>query len=194
MESVRRLRSGRENASERRVCRVLGQPRATQRYESQRAEQDKELLAEMQSIAAERPCFGSRQVYEALRRQGREVNHKRVEDCGGRMGCRFPRNATNAGVYRWAGARTAAFAGDLSIPITSGAMTSLPTTRSVVGSCGCCACWTNLLARAWRSRCGGRSREWQVLDVLGYLFAVRGSPEHIRSDNGPEFVAGSVRR
>ena len=29
----------------------------------------------------------------------------------------------------------------------------------------------------------------QVIDVLQYLFAVRGSPKHIRSDNGPEFVA-----
>jgi len=34
----------------------------------------------------------------------------------------------------------------------------------------------------------------QVVDVLGYLFAVRGAPEHIRSDNGPEFVARAVTR
>ena len=33
-----------------------------------------------------------------------------------------------------------------------------------------------------------------VIGVLQYLFAVRGTPEHIRSDNGPEFVAKSVRR
>jgi len=33
-----------------------------------------------------------------------------------------------------------------------------------------------------------------VINVLCYLFAVRGLPEHIRSDNGPEFVAHSVRR
>ncbi len=33
-----------------------------------------------------------------------------------------------------------------------------------------------------------------VIDVLQYLFAVRGTPEHLRSDNGPEFVARSVRR
>lgn len=33
-----------------------------------------------------------------------------------------------------------------------------------------------------------------VIDVLQYLFAVRGTPQHIRSDNGPEFVAKSVRR
>ncbi len=34
----------------------------------------------------------------------------------------------------------------------------------------------------------------RVVDVLGYLFAVRGAPEHIRSDNGPEFVAREVTR
>ena len=34
----------------------------------------------------------------------------------------------------------------------------------------------------------------QVAEVLGYLFAVRGVPEHIRSDNGPEFVARVVTR
>jgi transposase InsO family protein len=28
-----------------------------------------------------------------------------------------------------------------------------------------------------------------VIGVLQYLFAVRGTPQHIRSDNGPEFVA-----
>jgi putative transposase len=32
-----------------------------------------------------------------------------------------------------------------------------------------------------------------VIDVLGELFIVRGVPEHIRSDNGPEFVAKSIQ-
>ncbi len=34
----------------------------------------------------------------------------------------------------------------------------------------------------------------EVIGVLQYLFAVRGTPQHIRSDNGPEFVAKTVRR
>ena len=33
-----------------------------------------------------------------------------------------------------------------------------------------------------------------VIDVLQYLFAIRGAPRHLRSDNGPEFVAHSVHR
>ena len=33
-----------------------------------------------------------------------------------------------------------------------------------------------------------------VIDQLFYLFIFRGVPEHIRSDNGPEFTAKAVRR
>ncbi len=33
-----------------------------------------------------------------------------------------------------------------------------------------------------------------VIEQLFYLFIFRGVPEHIRSDNGPEFTAKAVRR
>ena len=33
-----------------------------------------------------------------------------------------------------------------------------------------------------------------VIGVLQYLFAVHGTSQHLRSDNGPEFVAKLVRR
>jgi transposase InsO family protein len=33
-----------------------------------------------------------------------------------------------------------------------------------------------------------------VIDTLAELFAMRGVPRHIRSDNGPEFVAVAIRR
>ena len=36
------------------------------------------------------------------------------------------------------------------------------------------------------------SRDVQL--TLQYLFALRGAPEHIRSDNGPEFIAKEIRR
>ena len=40
------------------------------------------------------------------------------------------------------------------------------------------------------------SRSFTAQDVMGvlqYLFVVCGTPQHIRSDNGPEFVAKTVR-
>ena len=36
-------------------------------------------------------------------------------------------------------------------------------------------------------------RSTDVIDVLSDLFILRGIPGHIRSDNGPEFVAKAVR-
>ncbi|REJ69750.1 MAG: transposase [Planctomycetota bacterium] len=33
-----------------------------------------------------------------------------------------------------------------------------------------------------------------VIDTLAELFAMRGVPRHIRSDNGPEFIARAIRR
>ncbi len=38
-----------------------------------------------------------------------------------------------------------------------------------------------------------RLRSDDVLEHLAWLFATRGVPEHIRSDNGPEFTAQVVR-
>ena len=35
---------------------------------------------------------------------------------------------------------------------------------------------------------------WDVIDQLFQLFVLRGIPEHIRSDNGPEFTAREIRR
>ena len=32
-----------------------------------------------------------------------------------------------------------------------------------------------------------------VIMTLQYVFAVRGAPEHLRSDNGPEFVAKEIQ-
>ncbi len=36
-------------------------------------------------------------------------------------------------------------------------------------------------------------RSNDVIDVLADLFIKHGSPQHIRSDNGPEFVTDAVR-
>ena len=47
-------------------------------------------------------------------------------------------------------------------------------------------CLATEVARSFTSR--------DVMLTLQYLFAVRGAPEHLRSDNGPEFVAHDIQR
>ncbi|MDB5315882.1 MAG: integrase, partial [Rhodospirillales bacterium] len=43
-------------------------------------------------------------------------------------------------------------------------------------------------------RVGRQLKAADVVDVLADLFILRGIPGHLRSDNGPEFVAKAVRR
>jgi putative transposase len=42
-------------------------------------------------------------------------------------------------------------------------------------------------------RVGRRLKAADVIDVLSDLFILRGVPDHVRSDNGPEFVAKAVQ-
>ena len=64
--------------SQRRACKVLGQSRSTQRYESKLEEQDAELLEEIRVIATAHPRYGYRRVAAILRRRGHQINLKRV--------------------------------------------------------------------------------------------------------------------
>ena len=71
-------RLGPERISERRACRVLSQPRNTQRYQSRRADNEPWLLHGMRLVARQRPGFGSGRFYRLLMQRGWTVNEKRV--------------------------------------------------------------------------------------------------------------------
>jgi putative transposase len=63
--------------SERRACRVIGCCRMTMRYEVVR--QDDPVLRErLKDLAKARRRFGYRRLHVFLRREGHEVNHKRL--------------------------------------------------------------------------------------------------------------------
>lgn len=65
--------------SERRACRLVGILRASKRYFFSRKEAEgSQLQARIKEIALERRRFGYRCIYRLLRREGFEVNHKRV--------------------------------------------------------------------------------------------------------------------
>jgi putative transposase len=64
--------------SERHACGLIGIDRMTTRYESRRGD-DGPLRRRLHELAAERPRYGYRRLYEFLRREGEMVNHKRVQ-------------------------------------------------------------------------------------------------------------------
>jgi putative transposase len=63
--------------SQRRACGLVGMHRSTCRYTTRRPE-DAELVARLRRHAAERPRYGYRRLHVLVRREGLEVNHKRV--------------------------------------------------------------------------------------------------------------------
>lgn len=63
--------------SERRACRLIGQPRATQRYESVRDDQAG-LRSRIREIAGVHVTWGYQRICVRLRREGWPVNRKRV--------------------------------------------------------------------------------------------------------------------
>jgi putative transposase len=76
--------------SERWACRVVGQPRSTQRHEPKRGDDDAALRAELRKFSVQRPRWGYRRAHHRLRELGWEVNRKRVQRIWREEGLRVP--------------------------------------------------------------------------------------------------------
>ena len=194
MEAVRRS-LGPDQVSERRICRVLGQSRSTQRYVHHPSSDEAKLLEEMRRIARNRPRFGSPRIHSELLKRGWRVNHKRVERLWREEGMQVPRKQCKR-------RRTSPCGGSENSCIRKRPMYpnhvwsyDFVEDRTEKGRKIRMLVVIDEFTRenlaievAWSFKAK------QVIEVLQYLFAVRGSPEHLRSDNGPEFVAQAVTR
>jgi transposase InsO family protein len=87
---VRHVQS-RLGVSERRACKVLGQPRSTQRYTSKKPKKDRSLVTRIEELAGENPRSGYRQITALLRREGWQLNQKRVHRLWREGGHQVPR-------------------------------------------------------------------------------------------------------
>jgi transposase InsO family protein len=141
---------------ERQVCRVIGQPRSTQRYRRVETDHEAALTEAIVRLAGEYGRYGYRRITALLCREGWRVNHKRVERIWRREGLKVPKKQPKRGRL-WLND----------------------------GSCNTRECLAIDVARRLRSD--------DVLHCLAELFADRGPPDHIRSDNGSEFTAKVVR-
>ncbi len=177
--------------SERRACRVLGQPRTTQRYERCVAD-DEALLAErVVSLASEYGRYGYRRVTALLGSEGWRVNHKRVERIWRQEGLRVPKKqpkrkrlwlADGSCVRLRPEHRDHVWSYDFVFERTVDGKPLKLLTMLDEYSRKCLAI-----------EVGRKLSSEDVLRVLGRLFVQRGIPSHIRSDNGSEFTAVAVR-
>ena len=177
--------------SERRACKVLGQPRSSQRFKGKPREDEGSLVKRMLELARSLPRFGYRRIGRLLRREGWRAGQSRVFRLWQREGLKVPvkkrkkrrLGTSENGCHR----RRAAGPNDV-------------------------WCWDFVFDRTasgsplkWLSIVDEYTREClalrvdrgvtseDVIDTLAELFAIRGVPNHIRSDNGPEFIADALR-
>ncbi len=178
--------------SERRVCRVLGQPRSTQRYVSIPRDGDEPLVRRLHELVRRHPRRGYRMICGMLRLEGWRVNAKRVHRLWRQEGLRVPCKqhkrarlgcSVSGIVRRRAERKDHVWAVDFihdtderGRPLKWLSMVDEYTRE----------CVALVAARSMTAR--------GVAEVLIDLFTTRGVPKHIRSDNGPEFIAKEVRQ
>lgn len=178
--------------SQRRACEVLGQPRSSQRYQAKRDSQEQvRLVARIHELVRKYPRYGYRMITAKLRQEGWHVNRKRIYRLWRREGLKVPRKSRkrrrlghsgNSCVRRRAEHKDHVWTWDFihDRTITGKPLKWFAITDEYTREC--------LALEVDRSITADR-----VLDVLTNLFLTRGVPKHIRSDNGPEFIAKAIR-
>ena len=83
--------------SERRVCGVIGQPRATQRYQGTELDDEVGLTAAIIGYATRYGRYGYRRILAMLRGDGWVVNHKRMERIWRQEGLKVPQKQPKRG-------------------------------------------------------------------------------------------------
>ena len=77
--------------SERKACKVLGQPRSTQRRKKKLREDEEVLTEDIIRLAKDYGRYGYRRITALLNQNGWKVNHKRVERIWRREGLKVPK-------------------------------------------------------------------------------------------------------
>ena len=178
--------------SERRACRLLRQPRSTQRYAPRTREDEAYLVQRTIELATAFGWHGYRPVTSLLQREGWEVGTTRIERIWRQEGLKVPQKQPKRGrlwlndgscVRKRAEHRDHVWSYDFVHDAThDGRSLRMLTVMDEHTR----ECLSVDVARRMGSQ--------QVLERLAELFASRGLPKYIRSDNGAEFTATAVRR
>ena len=175
-----------------RICRAIGQAWSSQRYEKKVNQDERSLVAAIHRLAVKWPRFGYRRITVLLHQDGWRVNVKRVHRLWKSEGLQIRKKARKR-------------------------------RRLGTGANACHRHKSVGKDHVWsydfvseRTERGGRLRMLNVVDeftreslaieirrhftgkdivaVLAELFAIRGRPRYIRSDNGPEFACKAIKK
>jgi putative transposase len=178
--------------SERHACRLLGQWRGTQRYERIHRVDEEKLTQDIIALASEYGRYGYRRITMKLREAGWQIGIDRVQRIWRREGLKVPQKQRPRGRL-W---------------LNDGSCVRLrPERANHVWAYDFVKAMTHngralrllvLLDEYTREclaiRVARRLGSLEVVETLAEVMQCRGIPEHIRSDNGPEFIAQELRK
>ncbi len=171
---------------------MLGQARKTQRRTPRITDEEERLRVWIIEMATQYGRYGYRRITAMLRQEGWRVNHKRVERIWRREGLKVPKKQPKRRRL-W---------------LNDGSCIRLhPQHKDHVWSYDFVMAWTAngkafrilVIIDEYTREClamlvARHITSGDVIEQLYELFLLKGVPEHIRSDNGPEFTAKAVRK
>ena len=185
--AVQQMRK-RGRCSLRRACLLVGMSRSVVGYPARRRSDEAELVRKIHKLAVRKSRYGYRRIAVLLRREGLRVNRKRVHRIWKAEGLSLPlrrprrRRMGPAGeIVNKAEYPNHVWSYDFLEDRTErgGKLRILVIIDEYTRECLAMRIAPSIPARA-------------VVEVLEWLFLTRGVPKHLRSDNGPEFLAEAV--
>ena len=178
--------------SERRACKVLEQPRSTQRKKKKEKLDEAQLTEDIIKLAKDYGRYGYRRITALLKQQGWQVNHKRVERIWRKKGLKIPQKQPK---------RRRLWFNDGSCirlkPLYKNHVWSYDFVFDRTSD-GKVIKMLNVLDEYSRECLSiyvdRKLTSTEVLYKLSELFILYGVPDYIRSDNGSEFIAKELRK
>ncbi len=172
--------------SERQACRLVGMSRGSCRYEA-KPKDDAEIRARLRELAQQRRKFGSPRLHTMLRREGYLINHKRTERIYKEEGLslRLKKRKKRGSHLRVVMDRPERVNQHWSMDFVSDNLFSGRRFRVLT------------VVDDFSRECPGLEADHsltgqRVTRVLERIAVVRGLPEVITVDNGPEFIGKAL--
>lgn len=177
--------------SERVACRVLGQSRSVQRYAPMLRSDEEALTRDIITLAGQYGRYGYRRVASLLAEQGWLVGKDRVQRIWRREGLKVPKKQKPRGRLWLNDGSCIRLRAERPNHVWSYDFVS---TRTHDGRAIRLLTLIDEFTReALAIKVARRLNSLDVIQAMADVMVIKGVPEHIRSDNGPEMTAKIMR-
>ncbi len=175
--------------SERRACTLLKVARSALHYRSRMAQKDEPAIEQMRELSAQYPRYGYRRIQVFMQRAGEKLSADRTYRLWAKAGLQVPRKRPRR--------RVASTRPRTLTPTMANQVWAYDFVFDACANGQQLKCLT--VVDEYTREClaidvAGSIRSNRVIEVLSQLISVRGAPQTLRSDNGPEFVSRALLR